>query len=79
MEKYQDKIIVYKTLDKEVFKLLCAIDVTPYGVIKFDNECLKEIKMHGGRVSHIIVEKRISLKDDVKDSINYGDSTVNKM
>ena len=74
MEKYQDKIIVYKNTDREIFMLLENMSTVKYGIIKFDNKNLEEIKMKNKKPYQIItIRESILLNDEIKDSGNYGD------
>jgi len=74
MDIKEDKIIIYRHLDREIFKLLEMISKTEFGVIKFNNKNMKEIKMTKGKPYQVIcIEESFLLTDSGKSSKTYGD------
>jgi len=74
MEKTKDKIIIYRSLDKEIYNLLSKISTVEFGVIKFDHYPIKEINIKRGKPHKIVtVERDILLTQDAFKDSNYGD------
>lgn len=61
----KEKIIIYKDQESELYHLVEKLSVTDYGVIKFSNQKVKEIKVKNGRPYQVItIEKSNLLSGD---------------
>jgi hypothetical protein len=63
MQKDEDKIIIYRNGDREVFNLVQKIEVTRYGKITFDTNDLKELKIKRGKPYQVITIEKTTLTD----------------
>jgi len=61
MIKANDRIIIDKMEDSEIYNLLEKIEVTKFGVIRFEEREIKEIKMKDGRPHQIITIEKSNL------------------
>ena len=75
MQKDQDKIVIYKNFDKELFALLENIQVTSYGIIQFGHKDIEEINVKHGRPYQVMtIRESVLLGDNkAKNSDDYGD------
>lgn len=65
MLKQEDRIIIFRNLDKELFRLIEKIEITNFGVLKFNDEIIKEIRVKGKRPYQVItIEKSTLLSED---------------
>jgi len=60
----RDKIIIFKEEDKELYNLICKISVTDFGVLKFENKEIKEIKTRYGKPYQVITIEKSSLLNE---------------
>lgn len=61
MRKEQDKIIIYKKEDRELYNLISKIEITGYGSIKFEQKEVKEIKIRAGKPYQVITIEKSNL------------------
>lgn len=64
MIKDNEKIIVVKKFDKELYNLLSRIETTEFGNFYFDGKPVKEINVKGNKPKMITVEETICLDRD---------------
>jgi len=64
MEKDYEKIVIYRETDPELYRLVDKISITPFGVIKFEERPVKEIRMKENKPYLIVtIEKTDLLKE----------------
>lgn len=61
MKKENDKIIIFKDEDRELYSLVEKIESTDFGIITFDSQEIKEIKTRCGKPYQIITIERSRL------------------
>lgn len=65
MLRNEDKIVIFKNEDRELYRLVEKIEVTKFGVLRFNNEIVKEIKVKSKKPYQVItIEKSTLLSED---------------
>lgn len=64
MEKDNEKIIISKKYDRELYNLVNRIEVMGFGKIYFDKKEVKEISIRNGKPNIITIEETFSLSND---------------
>ena len=61
MQKEENKIIIFKDIDRELYRLIDKIDITKFGVLKFNGEVIKEIKVKNKKPYQVITIEKSTL------------------
>ncbi len=61
MQRENDKIIIFKDTDKELYRLIDKIDITKFGVISFNGKVIKEIKIKNKKPYQVITIEKSTL------------------
>ena len=64
MEKDNEKIIISRKYDRELYNLVNRIEVMNFGKIYFDKKEVKEITINNGKPKIITVEETFCLSND---------------
>ena len=61
MQREENKITIFKDTDSELYRLVDKIDITGFGVIRFNGDILKEIKIKQKKPYQVITIEKSTL------------------